>query len=1675
MIKKAFLIIVPVVATIALIFVFGVNLYKNSYSQFQKDGYVIDSTLQKKIYFSENDDYKIVEKSGYVELNSTDSEQNKVSEISFVHYVDGSISTFKKAVFFDLDSLSKDSYQYYNIFPTSIISNIANEYKINYLDNSLNLKNMLMKISSNKYLVAADKIELVLKNDDVRTFDNNYLEINYLDGNIIRIDNQDISLQSVASELIVKIGNDIKIDLVTKKIYYKDKVQLNLGEITIDSDDNIEIVQTEENTKIIDNNSGSNNNGNNAQSNIPRVTDGKITVNPNNDVEEIVDETANVNDAVFNVLDFEVDANSLKTNIQIEDKDGVLSGEKTIKIVETGTNEVVYYETDTSGKTSLLLDVETLKPDTNYTLIVNQDYTKNDVNFNRDFVQKTFVTSSLGIEIIKDYARENAIALVANKKSFSNVSEFSYTLSTLSGDEIKTGIVNFENDNMASLLFQGLDSNTKYKFKINNFQYGNILVSGGYEEEYIFSTLKQKPVVGKTSFSVDKQNSKFVLYLNNVKDPDNGVTSFKSEIYELDNLIITKSALPSSKIEIDVDDSIITRHTDYRAYMYLVFNDNEKTYEIPIGSDTMNMNSRNKGPIVTFEESEITWESIKGNIYIEDIDDAIDNTQDVIVTYQNLTVSTDARILRRHNLANVADEKYILPLEVNDLKSNDTYLFTVKASVNYNDGNGLILVDIGQFLVQTGKPKNMAAEFVEQDSKTQAFSVNLKLKSYNSAEDTSLEASTLDTVTLKLYKSGFDNSQECTASNGCWSKTLNDENKSAYSSTLKDMLYFPNTSKYYNVTPETLGINTDDLEYAIYNLEISNAKDYTSYKNDLPILNNVYSLTPSNVQQEVINNSAPLKITPIKNNGRDSNLLDNTIIGYSLSPNLILMQGMVLQNITFSVYDNLTDNKLFDVTKTPTSNTDGGIDIYFDKEKGFGRGGTYYFKYSLNILSEDEVTGHESDTSGTVSPPREVPKMDIYLSSRDNTYSYWKYKIKDVDDALVGNALYYYFGTNEHVKVNVEKNTDNYIELKIPTANGKVNIYRQLLLVDDGQIVTVDDVSFYFAAIINNVSDVKYSISTNVNQAIVELDVSDTKKNNIIAADVVLTAGGKSVTLERVPVVSKKIYIEYGKIKDLKGQGSITSKMRFYYDNNYYGLDNPGLSIFQDATEQYVNIEENSILTYNSFNPTTKNISITVGGKNITIPYIASDGYISYNSKAGMFKKIEISSYDDITCSRQCTFSFDAVIPSFQLSSSNISSKLFEVSISPEITGYDDDTADELKVNIKINDTNEGICTDNVVLSKTVSLQTLKSAYRITGLNNNKTYCMTFTWSDSKVSNQNFYYPDVNEYEKIFTFSTLPSVEINKLDLKYLITSEAVRGRYLSISYRAGLTEGYTGIKYKIINTKTNQEVFSIPDTMIEEISYKNGNITKIIDINEMLDTETRYRVEIIPYIIENDVVYGFETVSDDFILKIDKPKVVFTRSENASPTHLTFKVNIRDTSNALNRHRVYDLYIKDATNSDATPELISSNVSITQINKSYIVECPSLSCTVIVKYQEDTTNTGVYVTKEASYTFNLLETFLLGEVTLVQTSDNSYIRLGFVGSYNLKEINRLIYTIVDEEGVPIIVGNIDDLNFVTDGDNYTYLDIHEDLDPGNYQIVLQFSSGDDGNVSSVELNYIKT
>ena len=791
--KTSFVIILPIVCVVILIFSFGIIMNQKSYISFVGDGYVISSSNDSKYYFSYNNKYKINETSGNVELEDNNNEKIKVDESSFVHYVDGSISTFKKTVILDLDKINEESYHYYNFFPESVFSKVGNGYSVNYLDNNLTMNNFLLKVSDNKYMVVSDNMEVKLS-DGTKKIKDNFLEITYLDGNVIKLDNQEMSIKNISSSLCIKIGEKITIDLVNKKILYGEEEKINLGEITINSSDNIDIVQEEQNKDIIDDKEEEKETNKNKLPKFDDVEDGIVEVESEL-IERVVDENAKIKDPTFLIQEFSVTANSLKALIQVDDSEGILTGSRIVKIIESDTNKTVYYVQEDSGKVNINIDYEKLKPQTNYTLVINQDYIKNDVTYNRDFIQKAFISSSLGVEVNKNYAKTNELSFKVNTLKDSNITKVGYKLYDKSSyliteedNPVESGELQLTNGNL--LTFENLRNDTVYTLVVTDFVYDNIVLQNSEVITTELKTLKKRPTIEKTSFSIDKLNSKFVIYLNNVKDDDYGVMSYHADIYDGDKLVLSKNSNSNDKIEVAVDDEIIQRYTDYKVYVYLTFNDNEKEYEIPVGNEIVNMNSK-KGPVVLdFEEDEITFERIKGNIVIDDEESLIDYSKKISLTYRSLSVGTGVKVSNDYILTQLSDKKSILNINVNNLRSNESYLFVLSAYIDYKDGNGYVYSDIGSIIVNTREPNKMTVSYENIATSSDIFRVRAKLSSLNEDQSTTLEASTMTQLSIRLHKSdNYKCSNSLSENYNCWTSTKYDGNKNIYESELKTNYY----------------------------------------------------------------------------------------------------------------------------------------------------------------------------------------------------------------------------------------------------------------------------------------------------------------------------------------------------------------------------------------------------------------------------------------------------------------------------------------------------------------------------------------------------------------------------------------------------------------------------------------------------------------------------------------------------------------------------------------------------------------------------------------------------------------------------------------------------------------------------------------------------------------------
>ena len=247
--KKILFVIITVSLMITVIFLYGIKTKENRLGEFNDSGYIIGRSYESavlsttKYYFNGGTKYKKNYEKNYIFAN-TDNENVKVSENSFIHFSDKSISVLNKTAILNLDNLNDSLIKYYNLYVGTRLVNKDNIYYTETLNNKISFTNFLMKIDENKYMIVSPKINLNLMGSNKEIL-NSYLEFEFFDGNIVRIENQEMQIQNVSSNFYIELSNNVKIDLSTKNIFLNNDKKLNLSQITIDKNDNIDIKKEE--------------------------------------------------------------------------------------------------------------------------------------------------------------------------------------------------------------------------------------------------------------------------------------------------------------------------------------------------------------------------------------------------------------------------------------------------------------------------------------------------------------------------------------------------------------------------------------------------------------------------------------------------------------------------------------------------------------------------------------------------------------------------------------------------------------------------------------------------------------------------------------------------------------------------------------------------------------------------------------------------------------------------------------------------------------------------------------------------------------------------------------------------------------------------------------------------------------------------------------------------------------------------------------------------------------------------------------------------------------------------------------------------------------------------------------------------------------------------------------
>lgn len=477
---------------------------------FYTNGYVslTGSENNVKVYFNKGTEYK----KGYnneIVFKDKDNQKQQISKYSFVYFENKAINFLTNGVLLNLGDINNTFIPYYNIKNNYIIEYISGYYVISSRDKDIILDNFIGKIDQNKYVIAGNDLKLKLNNSD-EFINNYYFEIVFEDDSIVKINNQKINIETIASECYIMVGDKIKIDLDKKAIFYDDELKLNLSEIIISHDDNINIDYKD---TITGDNAGG---GNGGSGNNTEVIEEYIT--------ETVIEYRKV--PYVEIMGTSINANQIDLKFQVKDQNKLITGPVTVKYINLDTKQVYTKEYNDYSQV-IDFTADNLASNSKYLISILASYIRNG-NVYKDYnmFQRVFTTSQIGVHLAKDYVSESEIGYnIAIDKS-----------ATFAGAQLN---LYDENNNLVdsydltnnhqdvNVVFSELDHNKHYVAKIENVKYGNVVYKDGYVSLAEEQTLKHNPfkndIISSPVAIVNKIDNNVTFDLGVINDIDNSI------------------------------------------------------------------------------------------------------------------------------------------------------------------------------------------------------------------------------------------------------------------------------------------------------------------------------------------------------------------------------------------------------------------------------------------------------------------------------------------------------------------------------------------------------------------------------------------------------------------------------------------------------------------------------------------------------------------------------------------------------------------------------------------------------------------------------------------------------------------------------------------------------------------------------------------------------------------------------------------------------------------------------------------------------------------------------------------------------------------------------------------------------------------------------------------------
>lgn len=1001
-------------------------LFDDSDATFVKDGYVLNplSAKSEKYFFNEDASYK-ENLNQMIVFDDVDKNEVKVLRDSFLHYMDGSLSFLKNGAILDLDSIKgTDAVKFYNITNKSIVNKSGNGYVIETSGDDIGLKNFIGRISDNKYIVVGSLEAKIPGNE--KNISGDYFEIVYTDEGIVNIENKDIKFQVAAQGSYIYAG-DIVINLGDKKITKNNEDVMSITAITINGDENIEIIPKAPEEENDGNGAGNGENNQSTENQTPNNQDGNgENGNGGNDgnTDGNTDKQEVVLDELQVLLDAErvaIDSSSITVAFRIindrEDDNLIL------KVTDLSTGRTVNEEVNiVDGRD---IPITLLTPENKYlfTVINKRDDNK--------YFQKIFETSGFGISLEKTYVTSNQIGYKVKLEGDGDIRDARLTLKKF--DESKdvndlvtvdsyklSEIIDMTKGDHDGIIFTDLDSDTIYTAILDNFSVASTNYNDIYNITLTSMTLKEKPTFGNMQKEIT--NDSFKLYVESVDDPDNAIIKYTYKIYKDSD---TEFLNPIKEIErtdaLPVEVAIGEHEGDLKTgekYVYklgIEYFDNEKYIEEMING-SINLLKGEDPYVVIKEGNDLSFDRFEALIYLYDNDCLIDipgkcnvgenETNDAIkVMVYELDAMGKETLLREYagdalNFTYDNESKtYMARLSVKNLVRETSYAIYVVAEQNNDTLHGFKPV-IGTDENNIFTTKKLASFTAVWDNKLgtkdNPIETSVKLEAVEKPDVISPEETmkNVKAVVFKLYDGEYNpNLPEL------GEPKIIKVSEPIYKSEDFNMLdkFYNNTypidlNNIFGLTRDYLeNRNEDGLLSPYYTIVMDAYYDYEMTEKNAVVVNAKWNPYHINPEFRNVNPKLDLFATAIKKNSAnasyfDSSLSNGLVVGYELKPQIeeskFVENAWEIQDINFHVYDENNAEVSFYVLEDDKLNLHKGYSKHYSDEDfdklniymGYGasdsgimtRGNNYYVGYEIIYKYEDKTYPYPSNDNSNV-------------------------------------------------------------------------------------------------------------------------------------------------------------------------------------------------------------------------------------------------------------------------------------------------------------------------------------------------------------------------------------------------------------------------------------------------------------------------------------------------------------------------------------------------------------------------------------------------------------------------------------------------------------------------------------------------------------------------------------